>query len=235
MSDIFSSYLYNVTITSIVFGLQMLQSMSLSVICLFFILTKSTIWNRMYEQIFKRLIAWNYLNCGCRFLATVLQFQCNLYPLHIEASAVKGKTRRRFHLLWVNLLLRIFFSFFLNEISIQNTKQTLICLQVCVLRGRLHQFEHLFTSKKTTVFSGCSLYCAGVQRINLCSQEKGEGRSWAHSSVYSCVASYRLLFFLVCVCYLVFKSAWQRATLLCCDTVGLWPTSKAMALRWPCP
>lgn len=37
------------------------------------------------------------------------------------------------------------------------------------------------------------------------------------------------------VCCLVFKSAWQRATPLCCDTVGLWPTSKAMALRWPRP
>lgn len=176
---------------------------------------------------------------GCRVWATVLQFQCNLYPLHIKASAVKKETRPRFHLLCLNLLFTVVV-FFQMKVSFQNTKQTLFCLQVCVFRGRcLHQLQHLFTSKKKRPQCSQAVLSTAQAFVNqsMWVYEKKKG-GWASNRIPLSFLMWLvigLFGFCVFVFYLVFKSAWQRATPLCCDTVGLWPTSKAMALRWPCP
>lgn len=66
-------------------------------------------------------------------------------------------------------------------------------------------------------------------------EKKGGGASYRIPLSFLMWLVIGLFGFCVFVFNLVFKSAWQRATPLCCDTVGLWPTSKAMALRWPCP
>lgn len=71
------------------------------------------------------------------------------------------------------------------------------------------------------MFSGCSLYCTGVSTDQLKFKKRktgGEGE-WERFIVFSYVVSYRFVWFFVC--YLVFESAWQCTTQLCCDTVGL--------------
>lgn len=103
----------------------------------------------------------------------------------------------------------------------------------CVRGRRLHQLQHLFTSKKTTVFSNCLLYCMGAcinwsNSESQCGFTKNIYKGIRTSFFFSFFRCCWLNFFFVCVG----PGAWDFRS-LCCNMVRLRQTPKALALGWP--
>lgn len=102
---------------------------------------------------------------------------------------------------------------------------------VCVRGQHVHQRQHLFTSKKTTVFSNCLLFCIGAC-INWSNSERLTFWLYKKTLQRNLNVLYVVVFFLffalvgrfLFACY--FRS-------LCCNMVWLWQTPKALALSWP--
>lgn len=80
------------------------------------------------------------------------------------------------------------------------------CVGACVRGRRKGQLQHLFTSKKTTVFSNCHLHCMGAC-INWSNSESQCGftkniykGNWTSFFFFFFCCCWVILFLFVCVC-----------------------------------
>lgn len=144
------------------------EAMTLSVMCIFFILPISTIWSLTYWQNLKSFLVtgpeWKFRLQDVSH-SSPNGFQCNLYPtvLHHRLRC-KQETRMIIPLVQLTVL-KLLVSCYLKEkwtsvLRIESKHCFGVC-KVCVCLRTTSAFIHK-QKEKTTVFSDCSLYCTGA-------------------------------------------------------------------------